>query len=557
MAHPKDWFRRRLAQPNERPAVAAAADDPFAGDGVLDLGQAAAPAREPPKAGERRIHGFMERRGPIPPPRRPMVKPSGITIDRSAFTVRPEIVRTAPAGAPGPEASAAASPSLPSHAPAATATPFSIHPVPRAARPQAERPATPPKEAPGNEQASFALAAPGIAWRRQPPAEGETSNARLREAFTPTRPKQNSALFSGRFRQMQRIIAAIEEERAHVMVYGERGSGKTSLANVLAGKAEEAGYLVARFACNSELNFEDIFRGFLRHLPASLVADTLVSGTNSLDELLPTGHCGIAELIAVFERIAHKHVILIVDEYDRVTTEETQAKLAELIKNMSDVGAPVTLLIIGVAENVAQLLGKHPSLQRTIVTIPMPLMSARELDGILATGEEKSGIRFDPPVRRQIVEFAQGLPYHVQLLGLFAARSATRRRSSVIERVDLRYAVERAAEEAEVRVTQAYDLAIGPHENASFRDVLFYAARCRTDEFGSFTAADVAAAASDLGQEGSSLLALQYPLKKLTEPSRGAVLRRIVAGSGLRYQFSSQSMRFHALLRQAVKRGLV
>ena len=106
-------------------------------------------------------------------------------------------------------------------------------------------------------------------------------------------------------------------------------------------------------------------------------------------------------------------------------------------------------------------------------------------------------------------------------------------------------------------MTQAYDLAIGPHENASFRDVLFYAARCRTDEFGSFTAADVATAASDLGQEGSSLLALQYPLKKLTEPSRGAVLRRIVAGSGLRYQFSSQSMRFHALLRQAVKRGLV
>jgi len=445
MAHPKDWFRRRLAQPNERPAAAAAVDDPFAGDGVLDLGQAAASDRESPKASERRLHGFIERRGPIPPPRRPMVKPSGISIDRSAFTVRPEIVRTGPAAAPRPEASAASVSPIPS---AATPKSFSIQPVPLAAvRPQPERSPAPQKEPAQNEQASFALAAPGIAWRKQPPTEGETSNARLRDAFTPTRPKQNAALFSGRFRQMQRIIAAIEEERAHVMIYGERGSGKTSLANVLAGKAEEAGYLVARFACNSELSFEDIFRGFLRHLPASLVADTLVAGTHNLEELLPAGHCGITELIGVFERIAHKHVILIVDEYDRVTTEETQAKLAELIKNMSDVGAPVTLLIIGVAENVAQLLGKHPSLQRTIVTIPMPLMSTRELDGILATGEEKSGIRFDAPVRRQIVEFAQGLPYHAQLLGLFAARSATRRRSPAIERTDLRYAVERAADD--------------------------------------------------------------------------------------------------------------
>ncbi len=551
MAHPKDWFRRRLAQPNDRPAAAAAAvDDPFAGDGVLDLGHAAAgPARELPKAGERRLHGFIERRGPIPPPRRPTLKPHGITIDRSAFAVRPEIVRTAPAATPRPEPPAAGF-----HKP----MPFTVKPVSPEPRPE------PPKAAAAvataaNEQARFTLAAPGIAWRRQQPSPGEDppSNARLREAFTPTRPKQNPAVFSGRFRQMQRIIAAIEEERAHVMIYGERGSGKTSLANVLAGKAQEAGYLVARFACNSELSFEDIFRGFLRLLPASLVADTLVSGTRTLEEMLPPGHCGITELIGVFERIAHKHVILIIDEYDRVTTEETQAKLAELIKNMSDAGAPVTLLIIGVAENVTQLLGKHPSLQRTIVTIPMPLMPARELDGILATGEEKSGLHFDPAVRRQIIEFAQGLPYHAQLLGLLAARSATRRQSGTVERSDLRYAAERAAEEAEVRLKQAYDLAVGPHENASFRDVLFYAARCRTDEFGSFTAADVAAAAHELGQEGLTMLALQYPLKKLTEPSRGAVLRRIITANGLRYQFSSQSIRFHALLRQAAQRGLV
>ena len=547
MAHPKDWFRRRLVQPNEHPAATAAAvDDPFAGDGVLDLGQTAAlPARELPKASERRLHGFIERRGPVPPPRRPMVKPHGITIDRSAFAVRPEIVRT-PTAAPRPEPPAAVSP-----------TPFTVQAVSPAPRPEVLKAAA-AAERPANEQARFTLATPGVAWRRQQqsPGEGSPSNARLREAFTPTRPKQNAALFSGRFRQMQRIIAAIEEERAHVMIYGERGSGKTSLANVLAGKAQEAGYLVARFACNSELSFEDIFRGFLRHLPASLISDTLASGTRTLADMLPSGPCGITDLIGIFERIAHQHVILIVDEYDRVTTEETQAKLAELIKNMSDAGAPVTLLIIGVAENVTQLLGKHPSLQRTIVTIPMPLMSARELDGILATGEEKSGLRFDPAVRRQVVEFAQGLPYHAQLLGLLAARSATRRQSTTIDRSDLRYAIERAAEEAEVRLKQAYDLAVGPHENASFRDVLFYAARCRTDEFGSFNAADVAAAANELGQEGLTMLALQYPLKKLTEPARGAVLRRIVTANGLRYQFASQSIRFHALLRQAVLRGL-
>ena len=111
---------------------------------------------------------------------------------------------------------------------------------------------------------------------------------------------------------------------------------------------------------------------------------------------------------------------------------------------------------------------------------------------------------------------------------------------------------ERSAEEAEARVKEAYDLAVGPHENASFRDVLFYDARCRTDEFGNFTAADVAAAAAQTNPEALSLLALQYPLKKLTEAERGSMLRRMVGPGGLRYQFTARSLRHHVFCRQMV-----
>jgi hypothetical protein len=137
-----------------------------------------------------------------------------------------------------------------------------------------------------------------------------------------------------------------------------------------------------------------------------------------------------------------------------------------------------------------------------------------------------------------------------------AARSAVRRRSDRVERQDLRYAVLRAAEEAESRIKEAYNLAIGNQDNTSFQDVLFYAARSRTDEFGTFTAADVAAAGRT-EQEEIPLLSLQYPLKKLTEAERGAVLRRIAGPGGLRYQFASQMLRHHVLVRQAEQRGLI
>jgi Cdc6-like AAA superfamily ATPase len=565
MPHPRDWFRRR-------PAVAADGIRPqAAGDAVLDLGQNGTRLREPPPLHDRKPLPLAERRGPVPPPRAPLQRREGVTLDRSAFTVRPELVRARPAetangaslatfavrGAAAAQRAVAAA--APQEAPVPeTKARIEPLPLPAEAKPRVVDGTT--AESAGDAQ--FILGTPGGAWKRgrSPLGEAPSAGAQLREAFTPTRPKQDATLFSGRFKQMQRIIAAIEEERAHVVIYGERGSGKTSLANVLAAKSAEAGYFVLRFACSSDLSFADIFRSFLRRMPATLLADGIGAlsraRVENFEQLVPA-QFGIPELIAALERVHDRHVILVVDEYDRVTAEETKAKFAELIKNMSDATAPVTLVIIGVADDVRQLLGKHPSLQRTLVTVPMPLMTRREIDGIIAIGEEKSGLRFDPWVRQTIVDFAQGLPYHAQLLSLFAARHALRRQSTRVEREDLRYAVARVAEEAEPRLKDAYDLAIGPHENASFRDVLFHAARCRTDEFGVFSAADVAAAAAGADSAGVSLLALQYPLKKLTESERGAVLRRIVAPGGLRYQFVTLMMRHHVLMRQAEQRKLV
>jgi len=94
----------------------------------------------------------------------------------------------------------------------------------------------------------------------------------------------------------------------------------------------------------------------------------------------------------------------------------------------------LTLLLIGVSQDVDDLLGKHPSLQRTLVTIPLPLMTAAEIEAIILGGEQRSGLRFASAVRQRIVELAQGLPYHAQLLCLFAARNAVRRHATDVER---------------------------------------------------------------------------------------------------------------------------
>jgi hypothetical protein len=366
-----------------------------------------------------------EPRGPIPPPP-PRLAPEKTEGPRMAASHRDRL--------PPPPSGAATAPStaVPAWAAARAADPLrragiAPRPIPRPLDPNTDPRAAPPAQprrtenwrnslkasvdtpapAPNSAESAaapddlpcFTLAAPGTGWsqmRTAPGAVGERA-AQLREAFTPTRPQRESAQFSGRYRQMQRIIAAVEEERAHLVIYGERGSGKTSLANIVGAAAESAGYLVRRFACSSELSFEDIFRALLRRVPASVMGDRAGApgrtGIATFEQLLPPGDFGPPELVEVFEKLQNKHAILIVDEYDRVTDEIAKAKLAELIKNMSDASAPVTIILIGVAENVDELLGKHPSLQRTLVTIPLPLMSRREIEGIIVA---PVGRRFCP-----------------------------------------------------------------------------------------------------------------------------------------------------------------
>jgi Cdc6-like AAA superfamily ATPase len=615
MSNPKDWFRRRRRDGLER--APNGPGDPFAGDTVLDLGRVPTMFELDRSAGDRSPAtglGAMARTAlgavPPPPPRSSdlrgkhllesdvLPRRPALMVAESSEEPRPTVVpQTRSAGAPRlvgtghaaehagvrpGQASFVRSRAVPLVRPVAAPEPERSVPLVAAALPKIDVPAWSPSAAPpatraqlpaapragvvdahqaNGDMPGFTIAAPGIPWMHSRPRnEGAALSAALRDAFTPTRPKQQGPQFSGRYKQLQRIISAIEEERAHIVLYGERGSGKTSLSNIVAAKAVEAGYLVIKFACSTELTFDDIFHSFLRHIPATFLADgigaTTRAGIDNFDELLRPGEIAVADLIGVLGRIHDKHVILVVDEYDRIASAETKNKLAELIKNMSDASVPATILIIGVAEDVDDLLGKHPSLQRTLVTIPLPLMAARELDGIIAAGEEKSSLRFAPKVRGMIVELAQGLPYHAQLLGLFAARSAARRHSKTVEQEDLRYAVERAAEEAEGKIKEAYSLAVTSQGGTSFKDVLFAAARSASDEFGSFTVTDVARAAIEQGWE-LSLLSLQFPLKKLTEPARGAVLRRINGIDGLRYQFASQMIRHHVLVRQAVERGIV
>src|SRR5262245_1176514 len=81
--------------------------------------------------------------------------------------------------------------------------------------------------------------------------------------FTPNVPVNENALFAARIEEVRRVCDVINQRGQHGVIYGERGVGKTSLANILAFRiSTQSGKppLAPRVNCDSTDTFASLWR---------------------------------------------------------------------------------------------------------------------------------------------------------------------------------------------------------------------------------------------------------------------------------------------------------
>ena len=118
-------------------------------------------------------------------------------------------------------------------------------------------------------------------------------------------------------------------------------------------------------------------------------------------------------------------LIVIFDEFDRVKSTEVITAMADTIKALSDNSVNATVLLIGVANSVKELIREHHSIERALVQIPMPRMSDDEIRTIIDKGLARLTMGIDDAAREDLVMFSQGVPYIAHLLlHLYLPRSA-------------------------------------------------------------------------------------------------------------------------------------
>jgi hypothetical protein len=389
--------------------------------------------------------------------------------------------------------------------------------------------------------------------RAHSPVGRPAGQPRLRDVFTPTQPRSFGPLFIGREWYLRRLLAAVEEERAHVVLFGDRGRGKTSLANAFSQLTAEAGYVVLSCSCGSSITFEEMFRGLLANLPPHMIGPPACGGAVPSGALLPEGNFRAAQLTEALRRLRGGHVILLVDEFDRVHSDNLRIDLAEAIKNLSDVKAPVTFLIVGVAQSLDDLLGRHPSIQRNIVALHLAPMANQEIRRMIVAGAAAAGIGFAEPVIAAVLCFARGMPYYAHLLCLFAARAAAARAETEVTMDDLVVAVEDVLMKQEPELGREYArLVLG---TPMLEDVLFAAAMADADPHGRFSPDALLRVPLDAG--GQLRLQPAVADEALAFLTASETLSRQETADGTRYAFAQPSLAHYVLFRQAARRGLL
>ena len=366
-------------------------------------------------------------------------------------------------------------------------------------------------------------------------------NTKIAKVFTPSAPIDNAQLFAGRTPQLLKVVNAVSRRGQHVVLYGERGVGKTSLANILFEALENmaAGdYEVKAVNCEAGITFSSLWHNIFRKL--TFKENALRAGfkpatgdDQSADELL-ADTVSPDDVRFMFEQLA-KPTVIIIDEVDRINDPEITTRLADTIKTLSDSSVDVTLVLVGVADSVDGLIAEHLSIERALMQIQMPRMSAAELNEIMEKGLPKIDMTITRDAKAQISQLSQGLPHYTHLLTLHAAQHAVTEDRRNIKIEDVQAATRLAVDQAQQSVIRAYHNAtISPRGNL-YPQVLLSCALAPTDELGYFSSSEIRFPMSTIMGKPYDIPAFSRHLNDFCEAKRGPVLQR--TGFPKRYKF--------------------
>jgi Cdc6-like AAA superfamily ATPase len=305
---------------------------------------------------------------------------------------------------------------------------------------------------------------------------------KINQHFRPAAPIDNRALFAGRIKQLGELIDVIEGVGQHGILYGERGVGKTSLAAVMQRMLIPK-KLAIRVNCDPMDNFASIWGKVVDNLVRLLekLSEVEIKLPEGLSEAveesvgpLAVGDVGPREVMDGLHVLTKvMPVVIFVDEFDSLLDDASRGLFSNTIKMLSDQTVDATLVLVGVADTVDELILEHESVERNLTQILMPRMNQEELTQIVTSGLSAADLSIEDSALDRIVKLSQGLPHYTHLLAKHAARLAVLQGRNKVTLADVEAAVASALQKMQQSIVRLYQKATSsPQRDHLFDKVL-------------------------------------------------------------------------------------
>lgn len=381
------------------------------------------------------------------------------------------------------------------------------------------------------------------------------------QLFSPSTPISENDLFAGRSSQIRKMLEATAEKGKHVVLFGERGAGKTSLAKLFSQFFPSTLRQIRLIKEQSDPtdDFSSIWRKVFRDIH-------IVQERNGIEETVPlstyyekeiTPDDVRRELETLFN--PNELPIIIIDEYDKIGDKNAGQLMANTIKSLSDFGVNSTIILVGVADNINELIGEHPSVARCIEQILMPRMDNTERKEVLDKIIPRLGMKLHDDALWKIVDLSRGLPAYIHSLGLYSVHNACDRRSLTITETDVDAAIKRVLEKSQESVQEDYATATHSNRGDSlYKEVLLACALAETNDRGYFSPQSVCSPLTRIlkRKEEVQIAAFQQHLKKFITNERANVLVRKGRERSFQFRFRDPMMQPFVIMK-GIEQGLV
>ena len=256
--------------------------------------------------------------------------------------------------------------------------------------------------------------------------------------LSPERPIRSEELLKGRSGELANVERELRHFHTIPFIYGYRGVGKTSLARTAAQIVTSSDREHIYIACAPGARMLHIFREigeeFLRlifrheafqaickkvEVEISLNPKIRASFENKIPQLDDFSDANAAirtlkELDGLLP--GAENTVIVLDELEELNDSD-RTHLAYLIKQIGDQEFSTKFVLVGIAENVHELIGAHQSVPRYLKEISLHPLDAQYLMDIVTNAATAIEVNVPRDILIRIAIIGNGFPHFAHLMG--------------------------------------------------------------------------------------------------------------------------------------------